>query len=101
MLSFLFRLIPAQEVHAHSGGHGKKTGGAGGGGAVGSKKKTNKGKKQLGYPEEIKKLKQRITRQETFIQRMSPSKYSRREVQIEKNQLKEWKAKLTDLRKKK
>ena len=37
MLSFLFNLIPAKEVHAHSGGHGKKSGGVGGGGSLDEK----------------------------------------------------------------
>jgi len=80
-LRFLLTNIPAQEVHAHSGGHGKKTGGAGG-----------------SSKDKIKKLETRIKRQETFIQRMSPSKYSRREVQIEKDQLKTWRSQLSGLK---
>tara|TARA_R100001082_G_C4303354_1_gene133424 strand:+ start:426 stop:746 length:321 start_codon:yes stop_codon:yes gene_type:complete len=84
MLSFLLRLIPAQEVHAHSGGGGAKKRGAGGAG--GSSK------------EKIKKLETRIKRQETFIKRMSPSKYSRKEVQQEKDQLKTWRSQLSGLK---
>ena len=63
MLSFLFRLIPAQEVHAHSGGHSKAANAAraagGGGGGLSLKdyeKQQNKNRLNAGDPMTAKSL---------------------------------------------
>ena len=65
MLSFLFRLIPAQEVHAHSGGHSKAANAAraaaksGGGGGISLKdyeKQQKKNRLNAGDPMTAKSL---------------------------------------------
>ena len=89
-LGFLFKALPAGEVHAHGGGGDRR----GKGGLLGKGGSAKSGSKK----EEVKKLETRIKRQEGFLKQMSPSKYSRREIQIEKDQLKSWKSQLSGLK---
>ena len=90
ILGFLFKALPAGEVHAHGGGGDRR----GKGGLLGKSGSAKSGSKK----EEVKKLETRIKRQEGVLKRMSPSKYSRREIQIEKDQLKSWKSQLSGLK---
>ena len=90
ILGFLLKALPAGEDHAHGGGGDRR----GKGGLLGKSGSAKSGSKK----EEVKKLETRIKRQEGFLKRMSPSKYSRREIQIEKDQLKSWKSQLSGLK---
>ena len=78
-LGFLFKALPAGEVHAHGGGGDRR----GKGGLLGKGGSAKSGSKK----EEVKKLETRIKRQAGVLKRMSPSNYSRREIQIENESL--------------